>query len=250
MPRPLWPSRIGPGRPYPELEGMHFTAPGVTPGSIICSRPRCSMKIAAGDARSLERDVFAQPTAVSLVITDVSFIDIGTPESLALAGKGDRKRLGRHSTIISGTPFRISLFSGTDYPAWFSRSAGGSTIMCYISVRHLPPFENNPRSFYSKVELVKNVEEVNQAVRSILTDSQIEEVLDPPVDADRLPAVERFAVPLRSACSTLSTRSTADDLKRDLGLASASSRVLREVSVPRTRSGRPMAASTGSTFIP
>ena len=83
--------------------------------------------------------------------------------------------------IISRTPFRISLFGGgTDYPAWFSEH-GGSVIgtaidkYCYISVRRLPPFfEHKSKIVYSKVELVKEVAEIEHpAVRGVLTDMGI-----------------------------------------------------------------------------
>ena len=80
--------------------------------------------------------------------------------------------------IISRTPFRISLFGGgTDYPTWFREHGGaviGTTIdkYCYISVRRLPPFfEHKSKIVYSKVELVKEMAEIEHpAVRGILTE--------------------------------------------------------------------------------
>lgn len=78
--------------------------------------------------------------------------------------------------IISRTPFRISFFGGgTDYPKWYRQHGGsvlGCTInkYCYLTVRELPPFfEHKHRVVYSKVENVKNVEEIEHpAVRAVL----------------------------------------------------------------------------------
>jgi len=79
--------------------------------------------------------------------------------------------------IISKTPFRISLFGGgTDYPSWY-RDNGGSVLAtaidkyCYISCRHLPPFfDHKHRIVYSKVESVKEIEEIQHpAVRAVLS---------------------------------------------------------------------------------
>lgn len=69
--------------------------------------------------------------------------------------------------IISRTPFRISFFGGgTDYPVWY-REHGGATLAttirryCYITCRWLPPFfEHNSRIVWSKIELVKEWEEI------------------------------------------------------------------------------------------
>ena len=69
--------------------------------------------------------------------------------------------------IISKTPFRISFFGGgTDYPEWFREYEGAvlSTTIdkyCYITCRYLPPFfEHNSRVVYSKIESVKNFDEI------------------------------------------------------------------------------------------
>ena len=79
--------------------------------------------------------------------------------------------------IISKTPFRISLFGGgTDYPSWY-RDNGGSVLAtaidkyCYISCRHLPPFfDHKHRIVYSKVESVKEIEEIEHpSVRAVLS---------------------------------------------------------------------------------
>jgi D-glycero-alpha-D-manno-heptose-7-phosphate kinase len=129
--------------------------------------------------------------------------------------------------IISRTPFRISLFGGgTDYPAWF-KDHGGSVIgtaidkYCYISVRRLPPFfEHKSKIVYSKVELIKNVSEIEHpAVRGVLTDMRIEDGLEIHHDAD-LPArsglgsSSAFTVGLLNALYALDARMIS---KRDLG---------------------------------
>jgi D-glycero-alpha-D-manno-heptose-7-phosphate kinase len=129
--------------------------------------------------------------------------------------------------IISRTPFRISLFGGgTDYPAWF-KEHGGSVIgtaidkYCYISVRRLPPFfEHKSKIVYSRVELVKEVAEIEHpAVRGILTDMGIRDGLEIHHDAD-LPArsglgsSSSFTVGLLNALGALEARMIS---KRDLG---------------------------------
>ncbi len=129
--------------------------------------------------------------------------------------------------IISRTPFRISLFGGgTDYPDWF-KEHGGSVIgtaidkYCYISVRHLPPFfEHKSKIVYSRVELVKEIAEIEHpAVRGILADMGIKEGLEIHHDAD-LPArsglgsSSSFTVGLLNALYALQGRMTS---KRDLG---------------------------------
>jgi D-glycero-alpha-D-manno-heptose-7-phosphate kinase len=129
--------------------------------------------------------------------------------------------------IISRTPFRISLFGGgTDYPTWF-REHGGSVIgtaidkYCYISVRRLPPFfEHKTKIVYTRVELVKEVSEIEHpAVRGILTEMDINEGLEIHHDAD-LPArsglgsSSAFTVGLLNALHALDCRMIS---KRDLG---------------------------------
>jgi len=78
--------------------------------------------------------------------------------------------------IITRTPFRISFFGGgTDYPAWF-KDYGGKVLAttfdkyCYISIRYLPPFfEHKYRVVYSKIENVKDINEIHHpAVREVL----------------------------------------------------------------------------------
>ena len=69
--------------------------------------------------------------------------------------------------IISRTPFRISFFGGgTDYREWFEEN-GGSVLAttidkyCYITCRYLPPFfKHKSRIIYSKMEQVKNIDEI------------------------------------------------------------------------------------------
>lgn len=73
--------------------------------------------------------------------------------------------------IITRTPFRISFFGGgTDYPAWF-RNNGGAVLStsinkyCYITCRYLPPFfEHKHRIIWSKIESVKEIDEIEHPV--------------------------------------------------------------------------------------
>ena len=69
--------------------------------------------------------------------------------------------------IISRTPHRISFFGGgTDYPDYYLKHGGkviGTAIdkYCYLSLRELPPyFEFKHRVVYSKMENVKNIDEI------------------------------------------------------------------------------------------
>jgi D-glycero-alpha-D-manno-heptose-7-phosphate kinase len=75
--------------------------------------------------------------------------------------------------IITKTPYRISLFGGgTDHPAWY-KDNGGEVISfaidkyCYLTTRVLPPFfDHKYRIAYSKVEMIKNIDEIQHpAVR-------------------------------------------------------------------------------------
>src|SRR6266849_5474155 len=131
--------------------------------------------------------------------------------------------------IISRTPFRISLFGGgTDYPTWF-REHGGAVIgtaidkYCYISVRRLPPFfEHKSKIVYSRVELVKEISEIEHpAVRGILTEMGINDGLEIHHDAD-LPArsglgsSSSFTVGLLNALNALDSRmSVKHELARE-----------------------------------
>ncbi|MBI2089106.1 MAG: kinase [Deltaproteobacteria bacterium] len=97
--------------------------------------------------------------------------------------------------IISRTPFRISFFGGgTDYPVWF-RENGGAVLAttidkyCYITCRYLPPFfDHRSRIVWSKIELVKEAEEIQHpAVREALRLLGITEGVEVHHDGD-LPA--------------------------------------------------------------
>jgi len=73
--------------------------------------------------------------------------------------------------IISKTPYRISLFGGgSDYPSWYLKHGGlviSATInkYIYISCRELPPyFKHKNRIVYSKIEMVKNINDIRHSV--------------------------------------------------------------------------------------
>lgn len=97
--------------------------------------------------------------------------------------------------IITRTPFRISFFGGgTDYPVWFENNGGAvlSTSInkyCYITCRYLPPFfEHKHRIIWSKIESVKEIEEIQHpAVNAALKFFNIQEGLEIHHDGD-LPA--------------------------------------------------------------
>ena len=97
--------------------------------------------------------------------------------------------------IISKTPFRISFFGGgTDYPVWYKENRGqvlSTTIdkYCYITLRYLPPFfPYKHRIVYSKIETVKNINEIlHPAVRATLNFLKIDKGLEIHHDGD-LPA--------------------------------------------------------------
>ncbi len=97
--------------------------------------------------------------------------------------------------IISRTPVRISFFGGgTDYPAYYLRHRGatlGTTInqYTYVSLNTLPPlFDYTLRLSYSKVELVKTIEEIQHpSIRHCLHHHGLRLPLDIHISAD-LPA--------------------------------------------------------------
>lgn len=97
--------------------------------------------------------------------------------------------------IICRTPFRISFFGGgTDYPVWYEENGGAvlSTSIdkyCYITCRYLPPFfDHKHRVVYSKVEMVKHVDEIRHpSVRAIMNYLDIKDGLEVHHDGD-LPA--------------------------------------------------------------
>ena len=69
--------------------------------------------------------------------------------------------------IITKTPYRISFFGGgSDYPDWFNKYDGqvlSTTINkhIYITCRFLPKFfEHNYRIVWSKIENVKNLNQI------------------------------------------------------------------------------------------
>ncbi len=71
--------------------------------------------------------------------------------------------------IIAKTPFRISFFGGgTDFPDYFVEN--GVDKYCYVNIRNLPPFfDYNNEIVYSKIEQVKNLEDINHPmVKNIL----------------------------------------------------------------------------------
>ena len=86
--------------------------------------------------------------------------------------------------IISKTPFRMSFFGGgTDMPEFFNEHGGAviSTTFdkyCYVNMRHLPPFfDYNSEVVYSKIERVKEVEEiVHPLVRNALEFRDVHDV--------------------------------------------------------------------------
>jgi D-glycero-alpha-D-manno-heptose-7-phosphate kinase len=97
--------------------------------------------------------------------------------------------------IITRTPFRVSFFGGgTDYPTWFNEYGGqvlATTInkYCYISCRYLPPFfEHKHRIVYSRIENVKNIDEIEHpAIKGVLSWMKWEKGLEIHHDGD-LPA--------------------------------------------------------------
>lgn len=121
--------------------------------------------------------------------------------------------------IICRTPFRVSLFGGgTDYPTWFEKHGGavlGFAIdkYCYISARRLPPFfEHKHRIVYSKVENVKEIDEIQHpAVRGVFSDMGVQDGLEIHHDGD-LPArsglgsSSSFTVGLYNVISALNGR--------------------------------------------
>ena len=70
--------------------------------------------------------------------------------------------------IISKTPYRISFFGGgSDYPEWYNEFGGtvlSTTInkYLYITCRELPGFfDHKYRIVWRKIEMVKNIKEIN-----------------------------------------------------------------------------------------
>lgn len=99
------------------------------------------------------------------------------------------------SRIISRTPVRISFFGGgTDYPAYYLRRPGatlGTTInkYTYVSLNTLSHFfDYKLRISYSKIELVKSLEEIQHpSIRACLSHKGFFPSLDIHISSD-LPA--------------------------------------------------------------
>lgn len=86
--------------------------------------------------------------------------------------------------IITKTPFRMSFFGGgTDMESFF-RENGGAVLSttfdkyCYVTVRHLPRFfDFTTHLTYSKMEFVKNVEEIQHpAIRNAMKMLNMQEI--------------------------------------------------------------------------
>ncbi len=130
--------------------------------------------------------------------------------------------------VISKTPFRISFFGGgTDYPVWYKEHGGAvlSTTIdkyCYISCRYLPPFfEHKSRIVWSKIESVKNTEDIEHpSVRAVIKHLNIKDGLEVHHDADLparsgLGASSSFTVGFLNALHALTGKSPT---KKDLAL--------------------------------
>jgi len=97
--------------------------------------------------------------------------------------------------IISRTPVRISFFGGgTDYPAYYKRHPGatlGTTIdqYTYVSLNDLSPFfEYKMRIGYSKIELIKTLDEIQHpSIKGCLFHKKILPAIDIHISSD-LPA--------------------------------------------------------------
>ena len=121
--------------------------------------------------------------------------------------------------IISRTPLRISFFGGgSDYKEWVDNEQGivlSSTIdkYIYITVRELPKFfDHNYRVIYSKIESVKNINEIkHHAIKGILKNFNYKSGLEIHYDSD-LPAKSgvgsssAFVVGLLNSLNTLSKK--------------------------------------------
>ena len=121
--------------------------------------------------------------------------------------------------IISRTPLRISFFGGgSDYKEWVDNEQGivlSSTIdkYIYITLRELPKFfDHNYRIVYSKIESVKNINEIkHHAIKGILKNFNYKNGLEIHHDSD-LPAKSgmgsssAFVVGLLNSLNTLSKK--------------------------------------------
>ena len=121
--------------------------------------------------------------------------------------------------IICRTPLRISFFGGgSDYKEWVDNEQGiviSTTIdkYIYITLRELPKFfDHNYRIVYSKIESVKNINEIkHHAIKGILKNFNYKSGLEIHYDSD-LPAKSgmgsssAFVVGLLNALNTLSKK--------------------------------------------
>ena len=120
--------------------------------------------------------------------------------------------------IITKTPYRISFFGGgSDYPEWYNKFGGkvlSTTIdkYIYISCRYLPKFFNHKyRIVWSKIENVKNVEQIkHKAVKNLLKHLKIKEGLEIHYDGD-LPARSGMG---SSSCFTVGLMNALYGIKR------------------------------------
>ena len=86
--------------------------------------------------------------------------------------------------IITKTPFRMSFFGGGTGMESFFRENGGAVLSttfdkyCYVTVRHLPRFfDFTTHLTYSKMEFVKNVEEIQHpAIRNAMKMLNMQEI--------------------------------------------------------------------------
>ena len=120
--------------------------------------------------------------------------------------------------IITKTPYRISFFGGgSDYPEWYLKNGGeviSTTIdkYIYLSCRNLPPFFNHKhRIVWSKVELVKNINEIqHKAVKELFHHMKIKNGLEIHYDGD-LPARSGMG---SSSCFVVGLINSINALKR------------------------------------
>jgi D-glycero-alpha-D-manno-heptose-7-phosphate kinase len=131
--------------------------------------------------------------------------------------------------IITKTPYRVSLFGGgTDHPNWYNEFGGeviSATIdkYCYLTSRILPPFfEHRYRIAYSKIETVRNLDEikhpaVREGIRKFANDLylEIQHHGDLPARSG-VGSSSAFAVGLIHSLQLLKNRKfTKDDLARE-----------------------------------
>ena len=86
--------------------------------------------------------------------------------------------------LISRTPYRLSFYGGgLDYPGWYQNNqakvlCGGLDYYCYLTVRELPPFfKHKYRACYSKVEITKTIDEINNIELRCKKNPQISKIV-------------------------------------------------------------------------